>query len=165
MEQDLEQKKPGSAREWFARFFKFFAFSCGAGVIQVVSIVLLNEVFDVKHSLSYVIGLTLSVLYNFTVNRRYTFRSAKNVPIAMLLVFAFNVPFGWYTYWLTDYLEGLGLYVYLVTLICMVQNVILEYLWFRYIVFRGSMDTNDIAKKKQGQIAAEEGEPPDISAL
>ena len=68
------------------RFFKFVLFSASAGLIQVVSFVLFDEVLHWPYWLCYLLALVLSVLWNFTLNRTFTFRSAANVPRAMLLV-------------------------------------------------------------------------------
>ena len=38
---------------------------------------------------------------------------------------------------------------YLVTAINMISNFVLEYLFQRFVVFRNSLDTNDLAKKEQ----------------
>ena len=71
------------------RSVKFTLFSVSAGVIQIGSFTLLNELLHLDYWISYLIALTLSVLWNFTLNRRYTFQSANNVPLAMLKVAAF----------------------------------------------------------------------------
>ena len=112
------------------RAIKFTLFSISAGVIQIVSFTLLNELTALPEHISYLIALVLSVLWNFTFNRRYTFQSAGNVPKAMLLV-------------------GLGWNEYLVTAINMVCNFVTEFLYDKFVVFRNDTDTNAIAKKKQ----------------
>lgn len=133
------------------RSIKFTLFSISAGVIQIVSFTLLNEViFKGKlYWLSYLVALVLSVVWNFTLNRRYTFQSANNVPKAMLLVGLFYLVFTPASTWLEKVLTGLGWNEYLVTAINMVCNFVLEFLYDRFIVFRNSIDTNDIAKKEK----------------
>ena len=152
----MEQKRGDTPREGLIRFLKFFAFSLGAGVIQILSFALLNELLKLEYWLSYFIALVLSVLYNFTVNRRFTFKSAKNVPIAMLLVGLFYLFFTPYSMWLEDYMTKLGYNEYLVLLINMVQNFVLEYLWCRYVIYRNNVDTNELAKKAAAEPAADE---------
>ena len=134
------------------RTIKFTLFSISAGIIQILSFTLLNELTPLPYWASYLIALVLSVVWNFTFNRRYTFQSASNVPKAMLLVFLFYVVFTSLTTPLEDYLAGtLGWNEYLVTGINMLLNFITEYLYDRYVVFKDSIDTNDIAKKKESK--------------
>lgn len=130
------------------RSVKFTLFSISAGVIQIGSFTLLNELFHLDYWISYLAALVLSVLWNFTLNRRYTFHSANNVPVAMLKVALFYAVFTpastWLEHWLTT---GCGWNEYLVTAINMVLNFVLEFLYDRFYVFRGSIDTNELAKK------------------
>lgn len=130
------------------RSVKFTLFSISAGLIQIGSFTLLNELLHLDYWASYLIALVLSVLWNFTLNRRYTFHSANNVPVAMLKVALFYAVFTpastWLEHWLTT---GCGWNEYLVTAINMVLNFVLEFLYDRFFVFRGSIDTNELAKK------------------
>lgn len=130
------------------RSVKFTMFSISAGVIQIGSFTLLNELFHLDYWISYLAALVLSVLWNFTLNRRYTFHSANNVPVAMLKVALFYAVFTpastWLEHWLTT---GCGWNEYLVTAINMVLNFVLEFLYDRFYVFRGSIDTNELANK------------------
>lgn len=130
------------------RSVKFTLFSISAGVIQIGSFTLLNELFHLDYWISYLAALVLSVLWNFTLNRRYTFHSANNVPVAMLKVALFYAVFTpastWLEHWLTT---GCGWNEYLVTAINMVLNFVLEFLYDRFYVFRGSIDTNELANK------------------
>jgi putative flippase GtrA len=132
------------------RTVKFVLFSISAGVIQILSFTLLNELMTWSYWPSYLISITLSVLWNFTLNRRFTFKSANNVPVAMAQTAAFYLVFTPATTWMGNYLvEGLGWNEYLVTAINMALNFVLEYLFQRFVVFRDSLDTNDLAKKEQ----------------
>ena len=70
------------------RAVKFALFSASAGLIQIGGFTLFNEVFHWSYWVCYLLSLILSVLWNFTLNRRYTFRSAANVPVAMAKVAA-----------------------------------------------------------------------------
>ena len=123
-------------------------FSISAGVIQILSFTLLNELAHLPYWVSYLIALVLSVIWNFTLNRRFTFRSANNVPVAMLKVTAYYAVFTPLSTLLEKYLtETVGWNEYLVTLINMVLNFVTEYLFDTFVVFRGSIDTNDLAQK------------------
>lgn len=132
-----EQKKE------FLRTVKFTLFSISAGVIETVADVVLNEVFHITHWVSYLIALILSVLWNFTLNRKYTFHSASNVPAAMAKVALFYLVFtplstGW-TALLTG--QQVGWNEYLVLGLTMLVNFVTEYLYDRFVVFGKSIDT------------------------
>ncbi len=109
---------------------------------------LLNELSDWSYWPSYLIALLLSVVWNFTLNRRYTFQSANNVPVAMLKILAFYAVFTPLSTILGSYLaDTLGWNEYLVTIINMLMNFVLEFLYDRFYVFKNSIDTNEIAQK------------------
>ena len=134
------------------RAFKFLLFSASAGIIEIVSFALLNELTGWSYRPCYLIALVLSVLWNFTLNRRFTFRSANNVPVAMLKVAAYYAVFTPLSTVLGSWLaDGLGWNEYLVTAINMVLNFVTEYLYDTFVVFRGTIDTNDLAKKKENE--------------
>ena len=137
-------------RKELVRSAKFLLFSLSAGIIEIGAFSLLNELTAWSYWPCYLIALTLSVLWNFTLNRRYTFQSASNVPKAMALVFAFYCVFTplstWLGHWLADVL---GWNEYLVTGINMAMNFVLEFLYDRFVVFRDSIDTNHLAKKAE----------------
>lgn len=134
--------------EWL-RSLKFLLFSVSAGAIQLGADALFNEVFRLTPWLSYLLALVLSVLWNFTLNRKFTFRSASNVPIAMLkvaLYYALFTPLS--TLW-TAYLTGAGVgwNEYIVLIGTMLINFVTEFLYDRFVVFGKSIDTA-VAKKK-----------------
>ncbi len=132
------------------RTIKFTLFSMSAGIIQILSFTLLNELMSWPYWPSYLISLILSVLWNFTLNRRFTFQSASNVPIAMAQTAAFYLVFTPVSTIAGNYLaETLGWNEYVVTILNMAANFILEYLFQRFVVFRDSIDTNDIAQKSK----------------
>ena len=131
------------------RSLKFLLFSLSAGAIQLLAFTLLNELLHLPYWVSYLIALVLSVIWNFTLNRRFTFRSANNVPVAMLKVAAYYAVFTPLSTLLEKYLtETVGWNEYLVTLLNMVLNFVTEYLFDTFVVFRGAIDTNDLAKKE-----------------
>ena len=125
------------------RTVKFVLFSASAGIIQVVSFALLEEVLQLQHWLSYLISLVLSVLWNFTLNRKFTFCSAGNVPVAMAKVALFYAVFTPLSTWWTAVLTGeaIGWNEYLVLAITMIANFVLEYLYDRFFVFGKTIDT------------------------
>ncbi len=132
------------------RSLKFLLFSLSAGVIELGVFSLLNELTGWSYWPCYLIALTLSVLWNFTLNRRYTFQSANNVPKAMAQVFGFYCVFTPLSTWLGSYLaDTLFWNEYLVTAINMIANFVLEFLFDRFVVFRDSLDTNSVAKKRK----------------
>ncbi len=131
------------------RTLKFTLFSISAGVIDALAFTLCLEFIGLEEWLCQVISVTLSVIWNFTLNRRYTFQSANNVPLAMLKVAAFYLVFTPLSGWGTDYLVKSCLWnEYLVKGIFMLANFVLEFLYDRFFVFRNSLDTNEVAKKK-----------------
>ncbi len=153
-EEKVEQEKPKSQKltkkqeAW--NFVKFVLFSISAGAVQVLSFTLLNELIikDIGHEYgwSYFISLFLSVLWNFTINRKFTFKSANNIPIAMLLVFAFYCVFTPLSIWWGEALTKVGWNEYIVLGLTMFINLITEFLWTRYVVYRNSINT---AQKKE----------------
>ncbi len=125
------------------RTVKFTLFSISAGVIEILVFTLLNEVTHWSYWPSYLIALILSIVWNFTLNRKYTFKSAANVPIAMLKVLGYYCIFTpLSTLWGNWAAETLGWNDYVVTIINMVVNFVTEYLFDRLVVFRKSIDTN-----------------------
>ena len=138
----LEERimEKNNIKEW-VRVLKFVLFSASAGIIQFGSFALLNEFTGWRYWPCYLISLLLSILWNFTFNRRFTFKSNANVTRAMLLVFVFYAFFTPATTILGDWLaEDLLWNEYLVTIINMLLNVSLEYLYQRYVVYRNQVD-------------------------
>ena len=126
------------------RSIKFLLFSISAGVIQLGSFALLNELAGLEYWTSYLIALVLSVLWNFTFNRKYTFKSTENIARAMLLVAGYYCVFTPVSTLLEHFLAGnLGWNEYLVTAMNMVLNFVTEFLFQRFVVYRNSLDTNE----------------------
>lgn len=131
----------------FIRTIKYFCVAASAGAIQMGTFALFNEVCHFSYWVSYLVSLILSVLWNFTLNRKYTFKSASNVPKAMMLVFAYYIVFTPLSTLLEHYLTDKCLWnEYLVTALNMFINGVTEFLYQRFFVFRGSVDTNQAAK-------------------
>ena len=140
-----------------ARAIKFALFSASAGIIEFVSIALLDAVTPWRHFYCYLVGLVLSVLWNFTFNRKFTFQSADNVPIAMLKVACFYAVFTPLSTWLDKVLTENYLWPgMLSTVLIMSTNFVTEFLYDRFFVFGKSLDTNDLAKREQEREAAAE---------
>ena len=133
--------KQGKSSEW-SRVLKFTFFSISAGLIEIGAFALLNEALRLPYWVSYLLALILSVLWNFTLNRKFTFKSAANVPVAMLKVAAYYAVFTPLSTILGDYLvETAGWNEYVVTAVNMLLNFVTEYLYQRFIVFGNSIDT------------------------
>lgn len=134
---------------------KFTLFSISAGIIQIVSFTIFNELFRFNYWASYLIALLLSILFNFTINRRFTFKSAANVPKAMLLVLAYYAVFTPLSTWWGDALEGAGINEYIVLGGTMIINFVTEYLFQRFVVYRKTINTNELAKKEEQEEQAD----------
>lgn len=133
-----------SKKDQIIQFLKFLGFSISAGVIQILSFELLYNWIGWKvWWASYLISIILSVVWNFTFNRKFTFKSASNVPIAMTLVIIYYCVFTPISVFGGDALEGIGWNGTLVTFLMMVINFLTEYVWDRFIVFNEKI-TNKI---------------------
>ncbi len=119
---------------------KFTLFSISAGVIQIGSFGLL-EIFIKDYWIPYLISLVLSILWNFTLNRRYTFKSAANVPKAMAKVFGFYLVFTPLSTYLGNLAEGYGINDFIILIVTMLSNFVLEYLFCKFVVYRGQENT------------------------
>jgi len=142
-----EQETQPKDRSELIRTIKFVLFSISAGVIEIGVFTVLYELLHWEYWVAYLIALVLSVVWNFTLNREFTFRSANNVPIAMLKVAAYYAVFTPVTTILGNYLEGTcGWNGMLVTIMNMLLNFVTEYLYDRFVVFGKSIDTNSRAQ-------------------
>ena len=123
------------------QMLKYAIFSVSAGVIQTGSFILLyNVIFQEKtalYDLSYIVSLVLSILWNFTLNRKYTFQAVVNVPIAMLKVAAFYLVFTPVSGWLGQIAVDAGWNGNLVQILTMFANFVLEFAYFKFVVFKG----------------------------
>ena len=143
---------------------KFALFSASAGIIQVGSFTLLNElvlpninienekimaILSSEYGVCYLIALILSVLWNFTFNRRFTFKSAANIPVAMAKVFGFYLVFTPVSTLLGNMATGKGINEYIMLAVTMLSNMILEYLFCKFVVYKGQENTIDDKKKAE----------------
>lgn len=132
------------------RTIKFTLFSISAGVIEIVLFELLDYFTNWNYWPSYLIALIASVIWNFTLNREFTFKSANNIPVAMLKVACFYLVFTPVSTITGNYLaEQLLWNSTIVTLLNMLCNFVLEYLYDKYVVFRGTIDTKNNEKSKK----------------
>lgn len=139
----MKQKR----RDEITRMIKFVLFSASAGVIEMGSFALLNEKTGWSYWPCYLTALILSVVWNFTLNRKFTFKSAANVPVAMMKVAVYYAVFTPLSTVLGSYLaDGLLWNEYVVTGLNMVLNMGTEYLYDRLVVFRDTMDTKEQSK-------------------
>lgn len=130
-----------SKKKEILRGLKFLCFSISAGVIEIGMFTLLNEIVKFPYWLSYLIALVMSVLWNFTLNRKFTFKSAANIPVAILKVACYYLVFTPLSTLLEGWLTGIGWNEYVVTILNMVINFITEFLYQRFFVFGKTIDT------------------------
>ena len=119
---------------------KFTLFSASAGIIQIASFAII-EIFIQTYWIPYLTSLVLSILWNFTLNRRYTFKSAANVPVAMAKVFGFYLVFTPLSTYLGNMAEAQGVNDFVILVITMLSNFVLEFLFCKFVVYRGKEDT------------------------
>jgi len=122
------------------QLLKFTLFSASAGIIQVAAFAIL-EIFIKDYWIPYLISLCLSILWNFTLNRKYTFRSAANIPAAMAKVFGFYLVFTPLSTYLGNLAEGHGANDFLILAVTMLSNFVLEFLFCKFVVYRGNENT------------------------
>ena len=127
-------------KKHFWQVVKFTLFSVSAGIIQIASFALL-EIFIKDYWIPYLISLVLSILWNFTLNRRYTFKSAANVPVAMAKVFGFYIVFTPLSTYLGNLAEGAGVNDFIILIITMLANFVLEFLFCKFVVYKNKEDT------------------------
>ena len=132
-------------KEWL-RSLKFLLFSISAGIIQLGGFALLNELLHLDYWVSYLIALVASVLWNFTFNRRFTFKSATNVPVAMAKVFGFYLVFTPVSTWLGNLATDKGINEYIVLGVTMLSNMVLEYLFCKFVVYKNQENTMEEKK-------------------
>ncbi|MEA5040272.1 MAG: GtrA family protein [Clostridiaceae bacterium] len=143
----MDKKKSKMARELW-RFVKFGLFSASAGLIETGIFYLLGLVPSFGYWICYLPALVVSVIWNFTLNRRFTFQSAANIPAAMLKVFAYYLVFTPLSTILGNWLvevrfADVPAAVDIVYFSTLAVNFITEFLYQRYYVFRGKVDNRE----------------------
>ena len=127
-------------KQSFWQVLKFTLFSISAGLIQIASFAIL-EIFIQDYWIPYLASLVLSILWNFTLNRKYTFQSAANVPVAMAKVFGFYLVISPLSTWLGNLAESRGIHDFLILAVTMICNFVLEFLFCKFVVYRGQENT------------------------
>lgn len=141
-----KERKDSTAKknEGMLQAIKFTLFSLSAGIIQVLSFTAIQELpallgFNTPPYLAcYIPSLALSVIWNFTFNRKFTFQSASNIPVAMLKVAIFYLIFTPLSSWFGRTAETAGWNPYLIQALNMGSNLVLEFLYQKFFVFRDS---------------------------
>lgn len=141
------QSEPMTKSRQFLQILKFTGFSISAGVIQFVTTGVLSTWTGLipYYWIAYLIGLVLSVVWNFTFNRKFTFASASNVPVAMCLVVLYYCAFTPVSTFGADAIAdawkqaaGEGWsddYEMVITAGMMILNFVTEFLWDKFVVF------------------------------
>ena len=163
MDNNTQPKLTKKQNSWMV--IKFILFSASAGIIQFGSFTLLNEFAHLDkytnldellgndYGLSYFIALVLSVLWNFTLNRKFTFKSVANVPVAMLKIFGYYLVFTPLSLWWGVALTEHGWNYYLVLAITMLANLSTEFIYDRFVVYRNNLYTSDAAMRELSEKA------------
>lgn len=149
-----EQKK--KKRKTLVQAFKYLCFTASAGLIEFVTYTIFMKALPIDENatvwfitqnnmlwfVSTAISLFLSIVWNFTLNRKFTFKSAGNVPRAMFLAFLFYVPFFPFKLWFNSYMPGyLGVDPFLIEVITLLINGVLEFCWQKFVIYRKEADT------------------------
>ncbi len=135
-----KEKKKMSKNKNLLQAIKFTLFSISAGIIQIGSFAVL-EIFIKDYWIPYLISLVLSIVWNFTLNRRFTFKSAANVPVAMAKVFAFYLVFTPVSTLLGNFAESKGVNDFIILALTMLSNFVLEFLFCKFVVYKGKENT------------------------
>ena len=130
-------------KESVLQIIKFTLFSASAGIIQVASFTVFNELFKWMYWPAYLTSLILSIIWNFTFNRRYTFKSAANVPVAMAKLFGFYAVFTPLSTWLGHLAEKAMVNDYLILIITMLSNFVLEFLFSKFVIYKNQENTRE----------------------
>ena len=130
------------------RAVKFTLISLSAGIIQIGSFTLFYELFKWEYWLAYLVSLLLSIIWNFTINRKLTFKSAGNVPKAMAQLLGFYAVFTPVTMLGGQWVESLGVHGIIVEGVTMILNFVLEFLFCRFVIYRDSLDTAEKGEEK-----------------
>ena len=128
-------------KESVFQMVKFTLFSASAGIIQVLTFTIFNELFAWRYWVAYLISLILSIVWNFTFNRRYTFKSAANIPVAMSKLFGFYAVFTPLSTWLGHLAETAKVNGYIILAITLLSNFVLEFLFCKLVIYKNQENT------------------------
>lgn len=123
------------------RIVMFTVVSISAAIVQAGTFAIMNELCNWNYWVSYLISLLLSVLWNFTINRKVTFKSDNNYKLAMLLVLLFYAVFTPVSTIVGQIAENHDINEYVILIVTMLSNFVLEFLYTRYVVYKNSCDT------------------------
>ena len=126
------------------QIIKFTLFSVSAGVIQVVSFALFNEILRWTYWLAYLVALGFSIVWNFTLNRHYTFKSAANIPVAMAKLIGFYIVFTPLSTWLGHLAERAEINEYIILSVTMLSNFVLEFLFSKSVIYKNQENTRKV---------------------
>lgn len=159
-----EKNAKKEKRKGVMQFIKYALCAASAGIIQIVMFSILQAVIpsngktihfivedmDLVTFVATTVALCASILWNFTFNRKFTFKDAGNVPKAMILAFLFYVPFypfqTWYVHTIKSLLveaigtDGAGI---IAEGSVMIINFALEFMWQKFVVFRKPKDKKE----------------------
>jgi len=151
-----------TGKDNFLQLVKYCIVAASAGLVQIGVFSLCSYLIfhdnDADYGPSYFIALVASVLWNFTFNRKYTFQSASNIPRAMLMVFGFYLVFTPLSVWWGVAITGhylradhpnMDLVKFLVLFGTMFVNGVGDFVFQRFVVFRKTINTNELAMKKR----------------
>ncbi len=125
----------------FFQMLKFTLFSISAGIVQVGFFALFSSLFHWPYWPAYLFSLVLSIVWNFTLNREYTFKSAANVPVAMAKLFGFYAVFTPVSTILGHFAEKGGTNEYIVLIVTMLSNFVLEFLFSKFVIYKNQENT------------------------
>lgn len=123
--------------ERIIQMIKFTLFSISAGIIQILSFAVFNEIFKWIYWPAYLTSLILSIVWNFTLNRQYTFKSTANIPVAMSKLFGFYAVFTPLSTWGGHLAESAGINDYIILVVTMLSNFVLEFLFSKFVIYKG----------------------------
>ncbi|MBO7209131.1 MAG: GtrA family protein [Clostridia bacterium] len=125
------------------QMLKFTLFSASAGIIQAVTFTILNELIHLKYWPAYLTSLILSIIWSFTFNRRYTFKSAANVPVAMAKLIGFYLVFTPLSTWLGHIATEEGINEYIIFAVTLLSNFVLEFLFSKFVIYKNQENTRN----------------------
>ena len=154
-ERDFTERHQLTRKQEIIKFIRFLCFEVSAGVIQVLVFTLLAEGLRLGYWISYLTSLICSVLWSFTANRKFTFKSVSNIPVAMMKVTAYYLVFTPLSTWWGDRLNafnwgiGQGAQYYIVLIGTMVINFLTEFCVYRFWVYKNSINTSAAGTREQ----------------
>lgn len=140
---ELNKKEITMKKEAAIQMLKFTLFSASAGIIQAVTFTILNELIHLKYWPSYLTSLILSIIWSFTFNRRYTFKSAANVPVAMAKLIGFYLVFTPLSTWLGHIATEEGINEYIIFAVTLLSNFVLEFLFSKFVIYKNQENTRN----------------------